>query len=462
MASESKSFPGLLMKYGQNIRESLISFKFLVVSLLVAGVYILCFDAEFNPSPVAQLGQEDHRSMLTTVPNTSYQDIVNVTKPKQIESNANGNPRCPIYFKEKAESFHIHKGEWIYKTTPKCTTFESDLQTESFGNGADITQPLPDKLKVRASHNQNFMTNAIELLSMAKNKLVTDYYPDKKNEDQICEGNMLYDNHKGIYSVYTHSDECHYKIFTPQQTKQCVANRNIWILHESVGRDIFYFLTDLIDNQTEHGNEESHKLHAIFKDADLNVTLHFDRLSDFVPTRTQFKGLTVFKEQEMMKRIGDKIAKFGFNEIVFGSIMPDIVHWKWYKEEIPAEYYESVKHALLTLCAIFQHHNVYDFKIWIYMGLTPPLGDTDFGYLAYFYPFWSRAFLKGLHDFIDEYPEYEHHVVLMDTVHVSMDHLNNNYSDDVHFGKIAARKFPNISTVVNDMSGHIILNYLCD
>merc|ERR1712154_282621 len=147
---------------------------------------------------------------------------------------------------------------------------------------------------------------------------------------------------------------------------------------------------------------------------------------------------------------------------VFGSIMHDIVHWNWYKEEVPADYYELVKHALLSLCGIFMNEKIYDFRIWLYIGLSPPTGDSKFGYLAVAYPFWTRAFLKGLHDFIEEYPEYEHHIILMDTVHASTGHLNGNYSDDVHYGRIAARHGGNISTIVNDMSGHIILNYLCD
>ena len=109
-----------------------------------------------------------------------------------------------------------------------------------------------------------------------------------------------------------------------------------------------------------------------------------------------------------------------------------------------------------------ESHRSSDFTIYLWPGISPPFNsESRFGWMARLYPMYIRAFMRGVNDFVDRYGRFAENIVLIDTVHVSEGHLNRHYSDDIHFGATAFEHYPGISTIVNDMAGHIVLNHLC-
>lgn len=109
-----------------------------------------------------------------------------------------------------------------------------------------------------------------------------------------------------------------------------------------------------------------------------------------------------------------------------------------------------------------ESQQITDFKIYLWPGISPPFNsESRFGWMAYLYPMYLRAFLRGANDFVTRYDRFRDHIVLIDTVHVSDGHLNRHYSDDIHFGATAAQHYPGISMIVNEMAGQIVLNHLC-
>ena len=52
--------------------------------------------------------------------------------------------------------------------------------------------------------------------------------------------------------------------------------------------------------------------------------------------------------------------------------------------------------------------------------------------------------------------------MFVDTIHVSDGHLDRRYSDDVHFGATAKLHNESVSTVVNEMAGQMLFNYMCE
>jgi len=302
---------------------------------------------------------------------------------------------------------------------------------------------------------------------------VTEYYPQSERTDQvaepqtICVGNLLYDEIKQLYSVYTIKGECIYKIFTANESQSCMSNRKIWILHESIGRDLYYFLVEFIDeNMTVFiPDSEAEKSQFWYSNARLNLTLDFDKLSDFSMTNEhheQFRALTAFEDPEVVEKIGKRINEQNYTELIFGSILHDAVNANWYKTYTLDLYYKMVKKSLVNLCGIFVTQNTTDFRLWIFIGITPPVSESRFGWLGLLYAYYVRTFLHALNDFVAEYPALKENIVLMDTVHVSQGHLSaHDYTDDTHYGKTAVSHYANASTIVNDMAGHMVLNYLC-
>merc|ERR1712013_234327 len=158
-----------------------------------------------------------------------------------------------------------------------------------------------------------------------------------------------------------------------------------------------------------------------------------------------------------------RILEFGYREIVFGSILHDLVHWNWYKDVTPTLFYELFGRALEVICALMQKHWTDDeWRLWIWPGIAPPFNsESRFGWLGYVYPIYVRAMVRAVNDFMEGNAHLRAHIRLVDTVHVSEGHLDRRYSDDVHFGATAQMHNASVSTVVNDMAGHIFFNYLC-
>jgi hypothetical protein len=279
------------------------------------------------------------------------------------------------------------------------------------------------------------------------------------------------------YSVFTmHSassprTSCHFRIFEDDEVRQCLSSRSIWILHESLGRDLYEYLVAAIGTESDgddhddgdHGEMLRDQQRLRFDDEATSTVLSFDKLSVlFDGEDHQFQALTSFQRDGFRQFLSDIVAEHQYKEVIFGSILHDIIHWSWYQEPTPSTFYELLIEALLTLCSVMEEHHSSDFTVYLWPGISPSFNtESRFGWMAKLYPMYIRAFLRGANDFVDRHEHFADRLVLIDTVHVSDGHYNRHYTDDVHWGATAVEHYPGASTIVNDMAAQIVLNHLC-
>eukprot|EP01083_Nonionella_stella_P095725 268841_1 len=312
-----------------------------------------------------------------------------------------------------------------------------------------------------------YLTTCIRMTKLMQHTIhkvytnITEFYPDITNGNetiQICDGDLLFDKISNSYSVYIHHD-CYYKIFTQSETASCFQNRRIWFLHESLGRNLYYSLISFIDDEYMNYVVDNTQ---VYSNDTLNLTLGFDGLTQVHPMR-QFAGLSHFDEDGFLEFLENRIISNKYTEIVFGSLLHDIVRWNWYKEATPPVYYRLWIKALESISQIFMKNKIKNWRLYVWPGIMPSAHfGSKFSWVGYGTPIWLRTMLHALTDFMNTHPSLKQNIIFIDTVDVSVGHRNRMYSDDIHYGFLALRKhYPNASAIVGKMATNMVLNYLC-
>lgn len=153
---------------------------------------------------------------------------------------------------------------------------------------------------------------------------ITDYFPDIEAAakwtahwrpaiaaETVCDGHLLFDAVTASHSVFRmHSASsprtlCHFKIFEDDEVRQCLSSRSIWILHESLGRDLYEYLVTAMGAQSDgdrpdHGPDDTQRdrWQQRFDDEATSTVLSYDQLSLlFDGEGHQFQALTSFQRR---------------------------------------------------------------------------------------------------------------------------------------------------------------------
>ena len=187
----------------------------------------------------------------------------------------------------------MRQGSWTApQSTSSCTVIPSApslsaYDSAAFGVGLNANTEETEFKSHRKWHEEH------EAALNAVSHEITDYFPDiapspksSAPPQRVCDGQLLFDEVTESYSVFTmHSAadplrSCHFRVFEGEQVRQCLSSRNIWILHESLGRDLYEFMvTAMAPRHYDDDDSLRDQWQQRFESEATATVLNYDQLS---------------------------------------------------------------------------------------------------------------------------------------------------------------------------------------